>query len=104
MNRRSVGLSVVACIALLATYGGSLTTVASQTVPTQGGEPQVVPPDIVRVTLLGTGVGPPVNLRQFGASTLVEAAGKRLLFDCGAVRPSASLRRECPSDRSVDCF
>jgi ribonuclease Z len=24
-----------------------------------------------------------VNLQQFGASTLVEAAGKRLLFDCG---------------------
>lgn len=42
-----------------------------------------MPPDIVRVTLLGTGVGPPVSLRQFGASTLVEAAGKRLLFDCG---------------------
>ena len=83
MNRRSVGLSVVACIALLAMYGGSLTTVASQTVPTQGGEPRAVPPDIVRVTLLGTGVGPPVNLQQFGASTLVEAAGTRLLFDCG---------------------
>ena len=35
------------------------------------------------MTLLGTGVGPPVRLDQFGASTLVEAGGKRLLFDCG---------------------
>jgi ribonuclease Z len=37
----------------------------------------------LKVTLLGTGVGPPVRLDQFGASTLVEAGGKRLLFDCG---------------------
>ena len=73
----------MARIALVVAYGCSFTTVASQTVPTQGGEPQAVPPDVVRVTLLGTGVGPPVNLQQFGASTLVEAAGKRLLFDCG---------------------
>jgi ribonuclease Z len=33
--------------------------------------------------LLGTGVGPPVNLQQFGASTLIEAGSERLLFDCG---------------------
>ena len=37
----------------------------------------------LRVILLGSGVGPPVNLTQFGASTLVEAGGQRLLFDCG---------------------
>ena len=36
-----------------------------------------------RVILLGSGVGPPVNLEQWGASTLVEAGGQRLLFDCG---------------------
>jgi ribonuclease Z len=40
-------------------------------------------PDNLRVVLLGTGVGPPVNLRQYGASTLVEAGDVRLLFDCG---------------------
>src|SRR5580765_3608684 len=45
--------------------------------------PQEPSPDGLRVTLLGTGVGPPVRLDQFGASTLVEADGKRLLFDCG---------------------
>ena len=40
-------------------------------------------PDNLKVVLLGTGVGPPVNLRQYGASTLIEAGGVRLLFDCG---------------------
>ena len=40
-------------------------------------------PNSLRVVLLGTGAGPPVNLQQFGASTLVEAGGVRLLFDCG---------------------
>ena len=42
-----------------------------------------VPEDVLRITLLGTGGGPPVNLTQFGPATLVEAGGKRLLFDCG---------------------
>lgn len=37
----------------------------------------------LKVVLLGTGVGPLVNLQQFGASTLVEAGGERFLFDCG---------------------
>ena len=37
----------------------------------------------LKVILLGTGVGPPVNLQQYGASTLIEAGGTRLLFDCG---------------------
>ena len=39
--------------------------------------------DSLEVVLLGTGVGPVVNLEQYGASTLVEAGGQRLLFDCG---------------------
>ena len=37
----------------------------------------------LKVVLLGTGVGPPVNLQQYGASTLIEAGDVRLLFDCG---------------------
>ena len=41
------------------------------------------PSDSLKVVLLGTGVGPPVNLQQYGPSTLVEAGGTRLLFDCG---------------------
>ena len=40
-------------------------------------------PDSLTVVLLGTGVGPLVNLHQWGASTLVEAGGLRLIFDCG---------------------
>jgi hypothetical protein len=42
-----------------------------------------VPARSIRITLLGTGVGPPVNLEQYGPATLVEAAGLPLLFDCG---------------------
>ena len=50
----------------------------------QGGAvTQSASPDKLKVVLLGTGVGPPVNLQQFGASTLVEAGSVRLLFDCG---------------------
>lgn len=41
------------------------------------------PGDSLKVVLLGTGVGPRVSLQQYGASTLVEAGGLRLLFDCG---------------------
>jgi ribonuclease Z len=74
--KRSVAVPAVACIALVAVYAGSFNAaIASQAAP--------VPTDGLRVTLLGTGVGPPVRLAQFGASTLVEAGGKRLLFDCG---------------------
>jgi len=38
--------------------------------------------DIMRVTMLGTGTPFP-NAERFGSAILVEAAGKRLLFDCG---------------------
>jgi ribonuclease Z len=41
------------------------------------------PPDTLKIVLLGTGVGPRVDLQQYGASTLVEADGERFLFDCG---------------------
>ena len=44
----------------------------------------VAPPsDSLKVVLLGSGVGPLVNLSQYGASILVEAGGQRFLFDCG---------------------
>jgi hypothetical protein len=38
--------------------------------------------DTMRATLLGTGTPFP-NANRFGSAILVEAAGKRLLFDCG---------------------
>jgi ribonuclease Z len=41
------------------------------------------PSDSLEVVLLGTGVGPLLDLRQYGSSTLVEAGGQRFLFDCG---------------------
>jgi ribonuclease Z len=85
MHKRSAAISIVACVTLLAVYAGSFNTaVASQSAPAPAGVGlPAVSPDSLRIVLLGTGVGPPVNLRQFGASTLVEAGGKRLLFDCG---------------------
>jgi ribonuclease Z len=45
------------------------------------GEPKLVP---LKVTILGSGGGPPVNLQRFGPSTLVETVtGDRFLIDCG---------------------
>ena len=44
---------------------------------------RAAPSDSLKIVLLGTGVGPVVNLQQYGASTLVEAGGQRFLFDCG---------------------
>jgi ribonuclease Z len=37
----------------------------------------------IKVTLLGSGGGPPVDVQRYGISILVEAAGQKLLFDCG---------------------
>ena len=56
----------------------------AQSAPARGGATvQSAPSDSFTVVLLGTGVGPSVNLQQFGASILVEAGGERFLFDCG---------------------
>jgi ribonuclease Z len=41
------------------------------------------PPATLRVILLGTGSGPPIRLDRYQTTTLVEAGGERLLFDCG---------------------
>ena len=44
--------------------------------------PAAAPP--LRVTILGSGFGPRVNLQRFGSSILVETSmGDKLLFDCG---------------------
>jgi ribonuclease Z len=86
MRTYQVRIAVLASIGLLATCLGSPrgTEVAAQAVDAgRGTVPSAVSPDRLRVTLLGTGGGPVVNLQQFGASTLVEAGGRRLLFDCG---------------------
>lgn len=57
-------------------------TAQAQAVPSTATTPTPSSDDFT-VTLLGTGVGPVVNLQQYGTSTLVEAGGRRFLFDCG---------------------
>jgi ribonuclease Z len=66
------------------------------------GDASTVPSGSLKVVLLGTGVGPRVDLQQFGASILVDAGGERFLFDCGrgatirltqAGVPTGSIRR-----------
>jgi ribonuclease Z len=37
----------------------------------------------IRIVLVGTGGGPPVDPQRFGISTLIDAGPTRLLFDCG---------------------
>lgn len=44
---------------------------------------QVAKAAAIKVTLLGTAPGPPVRLNQYQTTTLVEANGEKLLFDCG---------------------
>ena len=59
--------------------------------------------DSLTVILLGTGVGPVVNLQQFGASTLVEAGGERFLFDCGRGATMRLTQVGSRSARSAGC-
>jgi len=44
---------------------------------------QNTPPPVIKVTLLGTAAGPLVRLNRYQTTTLVEAGGEKLLFDCG---------------------
>jgi ribonuclease Z len=69
---------------LLEPSGHAHATLAAQTAPAPN-RVAVQPglPDNLRGVFLGSRMGPRVNLQQFGASTLVEAGGVRLLFDCG---------------------
>lgn len=75
----------VGCLSLLLEQSShSRVVLAAPSSPARSGDiVQSASPDNLKVILLGTGVGPPVNLQQFGASTLVEAGSVRLLFDCG---------------------
>ena len=75
----------VGCLSLLLEQSNhSRVILAAQSAPPRSDDVvQTAPPDSFKVVLLGTGGGPPVNLQQFGASTLVEAGSVRLLFDCG---------------------
>src|SRR5262245_49522940 len=69
---------------LLAGHGHSERMLTAQSLGTgsEKGDPATAR-KALKVTLIGTGGGPNVNLRRFGPSTLVEADNQRLLFDCG---------------------
>ena len=56
-------------------------------------------PASIKVTLLGSGGGPRVDVRRYGISILVEAAGQKLLFDCGR---GATLRAVEAGIRPID--
>ena len=79
-----VAAASIACIALPSLVpGGGRAGGIAQAQAVSPSPTASVPSDSLKVVLLGTGAGPPVNLQQYGASTLVEAGGQRFLFDCG---------------------
>jgi ribonuclease Z len=85
MNRRwFFAVSVGSVLLFLEPLNHGRVMLAAQTAPApNGATTQPGAPDNLRVVLLGSGMGPRVNLQQFGASTLVEAGSVLLLFDCG---------------------
>jgi len=100
-KRLLLGVSV-ACFAFVGvgSQAGALVPRSSLAGNRGGAEPPSR--DTLRVILLGTGVGPRVDLQQFGPATLIEAGEDRLLFDCGrgatlrlaqAGIPTGSIRR-----------
>lgn len=62
-----------------ALFGAAALLAIAGTAMGQGMKPK---PGDLRVTLLGTGTPPPL-IQRFGPSTLVQAGGLNLLFDCG---------------------
>jgi ribonuclease Z len=85
MTKRFIVAGSVGCLSLLlAQSGRSRVVLVAQSSPARGGAMvQSASPDNLKIVLLGSGMGPRVNLQQFGASILIEAADLRLLFDCG---------------------
>jgi ribonuclease Z len=72
---RSAAVMAFVCAMVCAVEGASGTTAASAVSMTKS--------DVaIRVTMLGTGTPYP-SAERFGAAILVEAGGKKLLFDCG---------------------
>jgi len=67
-------------IAVAVLFLASVTVSYAQSQPE--GKPEA-PSKSIKVTLLGTAAGPPVRLNRYQMSTLVEAGGETLLFDCG---------------------
>src|SRR6266850_402014 len=74
------GVLMLPRIAVAVLFLASVTVSYAQSQPE--GKPEV-PSKSIKVTLLGTAAGPPVRLNRYQMSTLVEAGGETLLFDCG---------------------
>ena len=85
MTKRLIVAGSVGCLSLLLDQSGhSGVVLIAQSAPARSGAiVQSASPDNLKVVLLGSGMGPRVNLEQFGATTLIEAANLRLLFVCG---------------------
>jgi len=76
-------MKVVLCTVMLLFLAIPHGAVAAEPAASQVPTAQAASPVTLKIVLLGTGVGPPVNLQQYGAATLIEAGETRLLFDCG---------------------
>jgi ribonuclease Z len=85
MTKGSFGAVVAGSISFLLEQSSHAHVIraAQSEPPRASGIARSASPDNLKVVLIGTGVGPLVNLEQFGASTLIEAGGERFLFDCG---------------------
>ena len=85
MTKSSIVAASVGCLSLLLDQSSHprVVLVAQSVAARSGAIVQSASPDTLKVVLLGSGMGPRVNLQQFGASTLIEAGNLRLLFDCG---------------------
>lgn len=70
----SIARSTYAALFLLASF--TTTSLSAEVSETASND------DVIKISLLGTGT-PPVSTTQFGASTLIEAGGQALIFDCG---------------------
>lgn len=84
MNNRFYPVLIVAYLALFTGYTSYASEAARRSEPARDGENVRAESERkLKIILLGSAVGPRVNLEQFGASTLVEAGDVRLLFDAG---------------------
>lgn len=77
------------------TTGRSTPETLTQGTPTDG---------VLRVSIVGSGGGPTVNVRRFGPSTLIEAGGEVLLFDCGRGASIRLTEMNVPLDRVNKVF
>ncbi len=82
MTKRQSFSALFACLLLGPLHPSHAGIASAQPVPVRSAT-LVAASDSFKVLLLGTGVGPRVDLQQFGASILIEAGGERFLFDCG---------------------